>query len=144
MIAVGLFRVNKRSMKSKSLSILLGCLTVLCGCEQGPRYYEVTGTVSLDGKPLEEAGIIFSPMDSSLGPEPSTIKNGQYSLRALEGKKRVEISASKIIPGSKVRGAGGEPVPEEYLPAKYNMNSELTADVKPSGPNKFDFDLKSK
>ncbi len=124
--------------------LLLCVAGLLCGCEKGPKYYDVSGTISLDGRPLPEGDIIFSPMDSALGPEPGTIKNGNYSLKALEGKKRVEISASKIIPGSKVRGAGGEPVPEEYLPTRYNALSELSADVSPKGGNKFDFDLKSK
>ncbi len=133
-------------MKTGNLLQVVGavCALFVCGCEKGPRYYDVTGTVTLDGAPLPEGGIIFSPMDSSLGPEPGTIKDGKYSLKALEGKKRVEISASKIIPGSKTRGAGGEPVPEEYLPMRYNAMSELSADVSPKSDNKFDFDLKSK
>ena len=33
---------------------------------------------------------------------------------------------------------------ENYVPAKYNTESKLTADVKTGGPNEFKFDLTSK
>ena len=32
-------------------------------------------------------------------------------------------------------------VNEMYVPARYNLESELTAEVKESGPNEFDFRL---
>lgn len=129
----------------RSITLVTGCVLCLCGCvESGPRYYSVSGSVTLDGAPLPEGNILFTPTDTSLQQEPGTIKDGKYTLKALEGSKRVEISASKIIPGSRTRGAGGEPVPEEYLPSRYNMQSTLTAEVKKSGENVFSFQLESK
>jgi hypothetical protein len=43
-----------------------------------------------------------------------------------------------------VRGAGGEPVPEEYIPARYNIESKLSADVQANNANRFDFSLETK
>ena len=40
-------------------------------------------------------------------------------------------------------GGAGTPN-KELIPAKYNAESTLTAEVKAGGPNDFPFDLKSK
>lgn len=122
----------------------LTCLLLFCGCsDDAEKTYPVTGTVTLDGQPLPEGNIQFVPLDGKHGAEPGVIKDGKFELSAIQGQKRVEISAAKIIPGSSLRGAGGEPVPEEYLPQRYNASSELTADVKPQ-ENVIDFPLVSK
>ena len=119
-------------------------LIVIGGCTQELRMYKVTGTVTFDGEPVPIGNIQFVATDGVHGAEPGDIKNGKYELKAYEGSKRVEISAPKIIPGSKLRGAGGEPVPEEYLPERYNASSELKATVKPDDKNTIDFTLTSK
>ncbi|MCI0359588.1 MAG: hypothetical protein L0211_14020 [Planctomycetaceae bacterium] len=113
------------------------------GCSPGSALYPVSGTVTLDGAPLPEGDITFISENPSLGPEQGKIKDGKYEFKSREGKMKVTISASKIKPGGAL-GAGGEPVAEEYLPAKYNDATILTADVKPSGENKVDFALDSK
>jgi len=117
--------------------------TITSGCSQGPKLYPVSGAVTFEGAPVASGDILFIPADTTIAPEPATITDGKYSLQAREGKKRVEIRASKILPGG-AKGAGGEPVPEEYLPRKYNSESTLSAEVKPSGDNKFDFPLTGK
>ena len=123
------------------------CLFVmvpLLGCSTGPRLYPVSGTATFDGQPIAQGDILFFPLDKATGPEVGRIQNGQFQLKAREGKKRVEISAARILPGSKVRGAGGEPVPEEYIPERYNSQSILEAEVKPQAENSFDFKLEGK
>ena len=40
-------------------------------------------------------------------------------------------------------GVGGGPSPVQYLPARYNEATELTAEVTADGENTFQFDLKS-
>lgn len=121
------------------------CLLVLVfgGCDSGPRLHSVTGNVTLDGAPLPEGDIIFAPVDVSQGPEAGKVKDGKYELKSREGKMKVRINASKIKPGGAL-GAAGEPVAEEYLPAKYNSETTLEAEVKSSGTNTFDFPLESK
>jgi hypothetical protein len=124
------------------------CFTVMvgltiAGCSNEPRLYPVSGSVRLDGQVIADGDLLFITPDGSRGPDPSKIKDGQYSLQTTAGKKRVEISAAKIRPGG-ARGAGGEPVPEEYIPARYNTSSELTAEVKESSENKISFELQGK
>jgi hypothetical protein len=116
----------------------------LLGCSTGPRRYKVSGTATFDGQPMPEGDILFFPLDKATGPEAGKIKDGHFQLKAREGKHRVEISASRILPGSKVRGAGGEPVAEEYIPEQYNNKSTLEAEVKPQAENTFEFQLERK
>ena len=125
----------------RPLAILAGLL--LAGCSHQPRLYEVTGSVTFDGQPIPEGDLLFVTPDGTRGPDPAKITGGKYELKTTAGKKRVEISASKIRPGG-ARGAGGEPVAEEYVPARYNIQSELTADVQAKAKNTFDFELGSK
>jgi len=123
-------------------TVLLAAIFVCAaGCSNEPRLYVVKGKVSFDGQPVPDGDIQFASTAGDRGPDAGKISAGMYELKTTEGKKRVEISASKIRPGG-ARGAGGEPVPEEYIPERYNAQSELTADVQPSGANVFDFELR--
>jgi hypothetical protein len=125
------------------VSLTVGLALAAAGCDRGAALYPVSGSVTLDGAPLPEGDILLVPADTSIGPEGGQIKDGKYNLKAREGKVQVQISASKIKPGG-AKGAGGEPVAEEYIPAKYNVESTLSAEIKSSGENKFDFALESK
>jgi len=122
---------------------------VVAGCstpgEELPELVEVTGTVTLDGEPLEAAVLIFSP--EAAGPKgrgrPSmgtTDAEGHYELMyntdvtgATPGKYTVSISKSA--------DSAPDAPEEETLPPKYNIETELTAEVTANGPNTFDFDL---
>src|SRR5260370_17559095 len=107
------------------------------GCTQGPKYYPVSGTVTVDGKQLERGDIFFVDLSGRYGPDPGKIEDGRFQFKAKAGKKRVEISASKIFPGCSKR-AGGEPLPHDFLSPEYNTQSKLTVEGKPESPNNVD------
>ncbi|WP_238388836.1 carboxypeptidase-like regulatory domain-containing protein [Roseimaritima ulvae] len=107
----------------------------------------MSGTVTVDGSPIEGAVVTFQPT----GGRPSvgtTDASGQYTLRysasidgALIGAHKVVITTERATSG----GEGSEPLVEgrkEILPAKYNEATELTAQVE-AGSNTIDFDLQS-
>lgn len=57
----------------------------VCGCSDGPRMAPVSGAISVDGKPLVEAGVTFTP---DMGGRPAwatTDKQGRYQLTTLRG-----------------------------------------------------------
>ena len=76
------------------------------------------------------------------------IRDGTFSIAAaggtFAGKFRVEVTASRPS-GRTVRTPRGEfsNVDEQFLPARYNVQSELTVEVKSGGPNEFTFELTS-
>ncbi|WP_437193124.1 hypothetical protein [Planctomicrobium sp. SH527] len=138
-------------------ALILGFVAVsLTGCSQtGPDLAKVTGTVSLDGKPVPGAVIRFIPQGEKGSPSyGGTDDSGNYKLMfstskdgAMLGEHFVEISTTKISKSELAElKAAGENVPTvEFvaIPKKYNKRGTLTATVT-KGRNDIDFDLTSK
>ena len=108
--------------------------------------YAVSGTVTLDGEPLAEGEIYFlTPAEGQV--DILSIENGKFEGEAKAGSRRVEIRAYKMeeaeVPAD-MPGLELEPSKVNYLPAAYNTESTLTADVSDSKPNEFTFELTSK
>lgn len=115
---------------------------VLSGCggkPPGPEKFHVTGSVTLDGQPVESGVISFDSKDGKAGS--GGIMSGSYSAEVPAGQKIVRINAQRDT-GKK--GMYGETVTEEIIPTKYNSDSKEAVEVKSSGENKFDFKLLSK
>ncbi|MBN9120187.1 MAG: hypothetical protein J0I06_13660 [Planctomycetes bacterium] len=116
-------------------------LIALAGCAGDPSV-SVAGTVTFDGQPLEKGEIIFTAPDGSAAPAAAPIENGRYETRTRPGAKKVAINASR-------RSKTVDPLTREaeeysFIPAAYNVQSKLTADIKPGDRNEVSFDLKSK
>lgn len=114
----------------------------------------VAGTVTWEGKPLALGNISLIPAgNGDLPPVKALITNGRYSFPdppgVAAGSYKVRI-ASKRDP--RTSGPVGEPrkgIPEvnpvdprapELVPAKYNDETTLTAEIGP-GTNTKDFEL---
>jgi hypothetical protein len=140
--------------------LLIAIVLCVAGCGQKnpnlPAQYPVSGTVTLDGKPLAGAGVMFLPRGETRGTGAmgTTDEAGKYTLKtdyggpgAPEGEFAVTISklinkdGTPYVPNPDVAEAGGR----ETLPARYSdsMKTELTAQVGKEG-NTIDFELKSK
>ncbi len=143
---INICRLSK-SWNLLACGLVLASLT-LAGCgggETGPKMHTVNGTVTFDGNPVEKGRIQFRSIDGGKAYS-SEIVEGKYSLQAEAGEVKVEIVASRNIPGKFDNSNPDEepqPVGEMYIPAKYNTKSELTATIKEDGENSIPFDLKS-
>lgn len=128
---------------------VVALLVSLTGCfgggEKLPELTNVTGTVTLDGKPLEKARVAFEPKEANEKGRGRTsiaytdaagkfvLKYNQDVNGAMLGK--FSVSISKL--------SGTEEVPgDEMIPAKYNEKTTLEANVTSEGPNEFVFELK--
>jgi len=127
-------------MRSWFAVALLAALFATAGCdsEKGPKKIAVSGTVKFDGQPMPDGDIMFTPDDKSVGPEGGKIKDGKYSFKVREGKNKVQIFATREVPGKK--GPMGEQAVEQYVPEKYNNQTTLSAEVA-SGKTEHNFDL---
>lgn len=133
-------------MRTQRLLLFAAFLVLGCG---GPKAAQVSGRITLDGKPLANGRVNFQPMGESLttgiGSYGRTDANGEYTLTLIDdsspgafvGKHRVAISAYDREPDPNDDRKKGSP---DRVPRKYNMDSELTFEVQP-GPNRADFDL---
>jgi hypothetical protein len=135
--------VGKVTMRRCLLSIaVVSGLLFPVGCgPSGPRFYDVSGTVVFDGRPVAVGDIYFVPENPAYGTDAGKVRDGKFHFRAKEGKHRVEIRASRPVPGK--LAPDGFPYFEVYIPAKYNDKTVLTAEVTPGGPNRFDFTMVS-
>jgi hypothetical protein len=147
--AWGPFR-KRLSPASRLLLLCLGGLLMAPGVGCGPKLPplgRVHGLVTLDGKPVPNADVCFIAADGAAS-FACTDAEGRYRLSypirkgkgagALIGKHRVVINTIRPNDGS-LPATVVAPIP---IPARYNSQSTLTAEVKP-GDNEINFALKS-
>ncbi len=163
---------EKKIMLSR---IAIACsLIVFVGCGGGPSVEPVSGTVKLDGTPIEGAVITFKPTASSTGRAATgtTDASGKYTLTDQNSKKigsgaavgEYKVGVLWFKPtGPDTSKATGESTgdtksaddkasrsgvtgPEALLPVAYQdpETSGLTASVKSGGGSDFSFELDSK
>ncbi len=128
-------------------AIFLVCLSV-AGCGQKndrPPLGLVKGTVTLDGEPLAEANVSFSPKEGGRTSTAVTNDSGEYELKYTTTAKGAKIGEHTIRVSTFQQG-GDEPdsppgVPEK-VPKKYEKEP-ITQDVA-TGENTIDIELSSK
>lgn len=118
---------------------LMAFVTLGCG-QSGPATARVTGIVKINGEPTPYIMVEFQPLENGSPSIGYTDGQGRYDLQftrdrwgAMLGEHRVRLDWD-YEPGADV------PRPPFKIPAKYNGQTELRAEVK-SGSNKHDFDL---
>ncbi len=127
----------------RSLAFVALCCTVLLGCgPSGPKTYTVTGTVKFNDQPLDKGQISFMPKDGKTAPTGGPIVNGQYTVQALPGEKKVEITATREE--GAVDPVMGKAKQVQYIAEKFNVSTTLEANVTPEGPNTFNFETSDK
>lgn len=127
--------------------LLMMALMLQVGCgPNGPDIARVQGTVTMDGKPLPNAIIMFVPV----GGRPSvseTDANGKYVLEfsggrkgAIPGINRVEINTGRL---AYEKDGKNYPAVKESVPVQYNRLTTLEFNVEAGKNNTADFALKS-
>jgi hypothetical protein len=117
----------------------------------------VSGTVTLDGKPLAHATVVFEPDTDAKNPGPGssgvTDANGRYTLQvmttnapgALVGKHKVSITAYEgdVEGESSAPDATKKVIRNALVPPEYNVQTKLRFDVPSKGSSNADFKLVS-
>ena len=137
-----------------------GLVALLGGCGQtDPSLVPVTGTVTVNERPLANATVTFIPKDVTpgFGGTGKTDGSGKYTLLGSRdnapaippGEYRVAVSKRLMPDGSEVPANENTPPmmspARESLPVGYSnpATTQLTATVKPGG-GPIDFPLKDK
>ena len=123
--------------------ILIACLAGLAGC--GRTAFPVStveGAVSVDGKPVPEGSISFTPLESNTGQPISTeIRAGKYHSKSVpRGRSLVIITAMQDTGEKHVEFGIEYPKLKSIVPEKYQSGIELNVDAPTL---KHDFDLAS-
>jgi hypothetical protein len=114
----------------------------------------VSGVVTLDGKPVEAATVVFFATSADLAATGSTDAEGRFVLRTYEPSDGAvlgqhEVMIEKTTETQVMPQDPEAPIPppkiEHHLPRRYgdHKKSGLTAVVEEPGPNVFEFTLKA-
>lgn len=128
--------------------VLLAALALTVGCGKSePKRYPVAGTVKYKDKLIPVGSVTFIPEggDATMGGAP--IKDGKYDMPAVAGLRAGKYKVAISYPDPKGTPAAGDAPgasldAKNLLPAKYNEQTELRAEVVPDKSNEFNFDLK--
>lgn len=116
-------------------------LSIFCsacgGVSDAPDLATVSGVVTLDGKPVADATVIFTPEDNkAAAASGKTDAAGAYKLAYVGGKEGAPVGMNRVkivIGGNSTDESVPSQPPKQYLPTK-------TAAVT-GGKNVVDFDL---
>lgn len=137
-----------RSPRRRFACLLATLALIAAGCsDQGAALAPVEGRVTLDGRPVARAALVFAPVGGQGGPAYAvTDDDGRYKLAytherqgAVVGECLVRIKTGFLSIEDEERGRKAV----ETIPAKYNLQSELKVDVQPDG-GPYDFELTTK
>lgn len=138
----------------KRTTALVIVAIVCIGCGAGDELLKkrasVSGKVTLDGTPVDDGRIVFTPTGTEGSVAGAEIKAGAYSIPReqgpVAGPHKVMITAMRKTgqqreapvpapPGQKID------VKVESIPEKYNVQSTLTADLKAGANKDVDFTM---
>ena len=150
------------------ITLLLILVTVVgCGGGDKPKFANVKGKVTFDGKPIERGQISFA----TDGRAPSTMEivDGEFNGQAMVGTNKITVSAMKKNPNVKplskeaqiqIKGyqqkfkdnpnqGGGnvseyDPTMVDYIPPEWGSQSKQTREIEAGQTNEFEFHIKSK
>lgn len=148
------------------LSLVLITVSMVLGCSSGnqPNYgalglVDISGKITLDGKPVPGAAVCFYEPDGIRFSYGMTDRDGYYEMMfnskksgVTPGKKLVKIStvdiplgAKQLLDGSnfeEVDADAQKPSKGELIPDRYNKKSTLQIDVQ-GASSRQNFDLRT-
>jgi len=113
-----------------------GALAAGCSRPEPPALGDVEGLVTLDGRPLPAALVLFTPAGRGRTAQGVTDALGRYRLRYLRDIPGANVDVHTVRISTATEEHGGR----ELLPPRYHADSQLTATVK-AGRNTIDFAL---
>lgn len=135
---------------NRSVMTAAACVAIagLVGCGNGS-LGSVSGTIHLDGQPLEGAVVSFYPvvseadaatMERGRASHGRTDENGKYTLIYSRDENGAEIGKHKVFITTMEEGGGGDygGGKKEMVPKKYNVDTTLEVEVS-GGSNTIDF-----
>lgn len=137
--------------KGPALAGFLAAVIAATGCGGGDGRQKVSGAVTYKDEAIKSGIISFVPKGSTAPAGGSPITDGRYEIPASAGLPPGEYDVVISVPTAappkdpddeEGPGVGGEKETAETLPAKYNSNTELRAEIKAGEKNEFDFHLK--
>jgi len=146
--------IRRHTAYSLLSAIVVGLAPIGCSSahDELPRV-PIAGTVNLDGKPLPEGAILFSPVagaGTAVASSSGQIKDGAFTIPRdhgpVPGDYKVVISHLDQPEGHVPMPRPGKKVvrPKELIPVEYNSKTTLTEKIPAGGKSDLKYDLQSK
>lgn len=123
---------------------VLPTMLLSAGCSDNSGLSQVRGRVTLDGQPLADATVLFTPVEGGSTSIGKTDSAGEYSLAYAPNKWGAEPGPHQVWISTATSGdADSEPPLEptiERVPPQYRQRPGITVEVAP-GRNEHDFPL---
>lgn len=130
----------------KSIGLSAGML-ILCGCSNSQdQRYAVSGKVTLDGQPVQDATIIFTPKGEGLAAAASIV-DGSFSLTEENGPTQGEFGVRinpKEAEMEELESDPPQPIRNSRrlrIPKVYQRDGKLTATVSDQADQSLTFEL---
>ena len=124
-----------------SLVVITGMI-LGCGGKPEEPTGTVSGSVTLDDKPMPEGEVAFArPGRASTILE---VKDCSFSGQVPEGTYRVEIYMYEEVEVVPMEGEAPIIDRRNVLPSKYNLESQEQAEISAAGSNSFEFSASTK
>jgi hypothetical protein len=142
---------SRRKNREGRRGVFLATLIALAGCgESGPARQPVSGSVTLDGRPLRAGSITFAPREGTTAAT-AEVRDGTFRIARsggpAPGPYQVEVVAVEPT-GKRIRHPDfpSETTEEvrNLIPPQYNAQTRLFVEVRPDSENSFRFDLSSR
>ncbi|MBA2113128.1 carboxypeptidase-like regulatory domain-containing protein [Bremerella alba] len=135
-------RIN---ISSSITALMFSALLATVGCTgTSSEYGHVTGTVTINGSPVQDAVVTFAPAEGGRSATAVTQADGSYELNYTPGVKAAKLGSNTvrittyIAPELDDNNRVVSPGTPERLPPEYSSGKEKTVEVEP-GENTFDF-----
>ncbi len=112
-----------------------------CGKDNPLGRVAVSGTVTLDGAPLESGSIMFAPTQRGPVLTGTVIKAGRFEMLTEKGLTPGEYAVKINAPDMSKPTSGHEP-PPSLIPPDWSNGTGHKVTVTAQGPNEFTFDIK--
>jgi hypothetical protein len=151
------------SLQQRACTGLVGLFAFsLLGCGGDPKYAQVSGVVTFNGKPYKGAIVKFQPLGTKDNPNPGrgsyahTDESGRFNLvvddiikGAVVGKHRVAITTvqeNRLPDADSAVGTpdGAAKILIDPIPPEWNSKSTKEFEVPTGGTDKANFDIVSK
>lgn len=111
-------RIVQDALCAWQFFVALAVCFAVGGCDGNMKVAPVSGTVTLDGEPLEQASVLFQPEKG----RPSfgvTDSDGKYSLTYSRDQTGAEVGECTVKISTAMQPEEGERKPTEKIPERY-------------------------
>lgn len=127
--------------------LLISGLVTATGClGSSSEHGHVTGVVTINGSPVQDATVTFAPVEGGRSAIATTQADGTYELHYTPGVKGAKRGSNTVristysAPELDDDNSVVTPAKPERFPPEYSLGRDITVDVK-SGENTFDFEI---